>query len=99
MLAYIMGLLQSYENSHGYRPQFVYLNQKHMSRLLEECPWLNDMEDRPALGFRIVVISDKELRQPRAVWIPPLPNYRIRRNAEMDIPECEGPCCAAVRHY
>ncbi len=94
MLAYIMGLIQSYENSHGYRPQLVYLNQKHLKRLIEECPWLNNMEDRPALGFRIVLISEKELVQPRVVWVPPLPrSSRLMTNEVHD-----GPYCLAKRH-
>ncbi|MBE9516813.1 MAG: hypothetical protein IME93_07520 [Proteobacteria bacterium] len=100
MLAFIISMMQSYEKSHGVRPQLVYLNQKHLIQLLEECPWLQGMEDRPALGFRIVLISEKELPHPRVIWIPPLRRqYQIKRNmAEVETPCYDGPYCAAVRH-
>ena len=100
MLAFIMGMLQAYENTHGFRPQLVYLNQKHLTQLLTECPWLNIMEDRPALGFRIVLISEKELSHPKAVWIPPMRRQSgtSANTSETETMGSDGPYCAAVRH-
>ena len=100
MLAFIMGMLQTYENSFGFRPQLVYLNQKHLTQLLTECPWLNSVDDRPALGFRIVLISENEPSHPKVVWIPPMRRqYSVQKNTlESETLDCNGPYCAAVRH-
>jgi len=100
MLAFIMGMLQTYETSYGFRPQLVYLNQKHLTQLLTECPWLNNIEDRPALGFRIVLISERELPHPRVVWLPPMRRqFSSQRNmVEPETLDYDGPYCAAVRH-
>lgn len=83
MLSYILGLIHAFEARHGQRPQLVYLNQHHLRQLLVECPWLNNTDDRPALGFRIVLISERELPQPRVVWMPSMPRYRIHPNARL----------------
>lgn len=100
MLAFIIGMLQAYEKTHGFRPQLVYLNQNHLTQLLTECPWLNNMEDRPALGFRIVLISEKELPHPKVVWIPPMRRQSSTNSNTYDAEsmDSDGPYCAAVRH-
>ncbi|HEX7045844.1 MAG TPA: hypothetical protein VF203_14655 [Burkholderiales bacterium] len=70
MFSYLMGLVQEFEKRHGRRPQVVYLNARHMRRFMEECPDLFDPETAMPLGFRIVVLPESELSQPRAAWLP-----------------------------
>ncbi|MDH5631651.1 MAG: hypothetical protein OEZ10_01505 [Gammaproteobacteria bacterium] len=106
MLSYILGLINAFEARHGQRPQLVYLNQHHLKQLLVECPWLNTTDDRPALGFRIVLISERELTQPRVVWMPSMPRYRIHPNARVanvcpandDGADDDFPLCQLAHH-
>lgn len=71
MLSYILRIMQEFERAQGRRPQVIYLNPRHMRELVHECPDLFN-ERRPVpLGFRVVVLSEKELPHPKAVWLPP----------------------------
>lgn len=71
MLSYILRIMQEFEREHGRRPQVICLNPRHMRELLHECPDLFN-EKRPIpLGFRVVVLSEKELPHPKAMWLPP----------------------------
>jgi hypothetical protein len=71
MLSYILRIMQEFERAQGRRPQVIYLNPRHMRELAHECPDLFN-ERRPVpLGFRVVVLSEKELPHPKAVWLPP----------------------------
>lgn len=71
MLSYILRIMQEFERMHGRHPQVIYLNPRHMHHLMHECPDLFS-ERRPVpLGFRIVVLPEKELSHPKAAWLPP----------------------------
>lgn len=71
MLNYILRILQEFEREQGRRPQVICLNPRHLRELLHECPDLFNRKRPVPLGFRVVVLSEKELPHPRAVWLPP----------------------------
>jgi len=70
MYAHLRSIVHEYEKRHGRRPQVVYLNARHMRRFMEECPDLFDPETAMPLGFRVVVLPESELSQPKAAWLP-----------------------------
>lgn len=72
MLSHLLGIIQAFERNHGRRPQLIYLNQRHLDELMEECPGLFDSETAVPLGFRIMLVSEAELPHPEAVWLPPV---------------------------
>lgn len=70
MLSYLLGIIQEFERSHGRRPQFVCLNERHLQQLTEECPGLLNSDAAILLGFSIMVLPEAELPHPKAVWVP-----------------------------
>ncbi len=83
MLSYILGIIESFERTHGRRPQLVYLNAYHMHELMQECPDLFDPTTAIPLGFRIVILPESELPQPKAAWLPPRRRVVQRSEPEM----------------
>lgn len=79
MFSYLLGIIQDFERKHGHRPQLVYLNPSHMRQFMEECPDLFDKETAMPLGFRIVILPECELAHPKAVWLPPRRQTKLRK--------------------
>ena len=72
MLSYIMGLVQAFEYRHGFRPQMVCLNPRHLRQLLVEYPNVDPEKFFSQLGFRILLVQEHDLPHPRVVWLPPI---------------------------
>jgi hypothetical protein len=70
MLNYILRVIDEFQRTHGRRPQVVCLNPVHMQRFMEECPDLFDPKTAISLGFRIMVLPESELREPKAILLP-----------------------------
>jgi len=72
MLSYIMGLVQAFEYRHGFRPQMVCLNPRHLRQLLVEYPDIDHEKFFSKFGVRILVLPENDLPHPRVVWLPPI---------------------------
>ena len=70
MLNHILRIIDEFQRTHGRRPQLVCLNPRHMRQFMEECPDLFDPKTAISLGFRIVVLPESQLSQPKAVLLP-----------------------------
>ena len=81
MLGYIMGLVQAFEHRHGFRPQMVSLNPRHLRQLLVEYPHVDPEKFFSNLGIRILVLMENELPHPHVVWLPPNRPLREARRA------------------
>lgn len=79
MLDHILGRIQAFEKRHGVTPNVVYINPSHYQILREQCPGLFSDTVTFALGFNLILVSDRELVQPRIGWIPP----KIRTGPEV----------------
>lgn len=71
MLSYVMGLVQAFEHRHGFRPQMVCLNPRHLRQLLAEYPDVDPEKFFSQLGVRILVLPENDLPHPCVVWLPP----------------------------
>jgi len=80
MLDHILGRIQSFERRHGLSPNVVYINHSHYQVLHEECPGLFSDTITHALGFHLILVSERELAHPRIGWIPP----RIQSGPDID---------------
>ncbi|HEY6111906.1 MAG TPA: hypothetical protein VIV62_05280 [Chthoniobacterales bacterium] len=85
MLNEILKVIEEFQRTRGRRPQVVCLNPRHMQRFMEECPDLFDPKTAISLGFRIVILPESELTQPKAIWL------RRRRNKTPRPPSEKGP--------
>lgn len=84
MLRHILKMIEEYVRAHGRRPQVVCLNTRHMHMFMAECPDLFDKHTAIPLGFRILVLPESELAEPKAMWL------RRARKTERPRPE-NGP--------
>jgi hypothetical protein len=69
MLNYILKMIDEFQRTRGRRPQLVCLNPRHMQQFMAECPDLFDPKTAIALGFRIMILPEAVLPQPKAVWL------------------------------
>lgn len=69
MLRHILKMIEEYVSAHGRRPQVVCLNTRHMQQFMAECPDLFDKNTAIPLGFRILVLPESELEQPKVIWL------------------------------
>lgn len=69
MLRQILKIIEDYVRIHGRRPQVVCLNTRHMQMFMAECPDLFDKSTAIPLGFRILVLPESELAEPKAMWL------------------------------
>ncbi|WP_372521753.1 hypothetical protein [Sulfuricaulis sp.] len=70
MLSYIMGLVQAFEYRHGFRPQMVCLNPRHLHQLLVEFPDIDHEKFFGKFGVRILVLPENDLPHPCVEWLP-----------------------------
>ena len=70
MYNYLLKIVQDFERTHGRHPQVICLNPSHMQRFMEECPDLFNEETAMPLGFRILIMPERELPHPKAMWLP-----------------------------
>lgn len=67
MLSFIVRLVSEFEQEHGYSPNLLYLNEKHLSRLRQGFDPSYDVFDIMAmLGMEMVVASD--IAHPHVAW-------------------------------
>ncbi len=59
MLSHIVTLVNSYERSHGVRPNVVYLNETHYGYLREELPGVRDHFDVVTILGVDIALSDE----------------------------------------
>lgn len=69
MLRHILKLIEDYVRTYGRRPQVVCLNARHMQTFMAECPDLFDKNTAIPLGFRILVVPESELAEPKVMWL------------------------------
>lgn len=83
MLSYLMGLAQAFERRHGFKPQMVCLNPRHLRQLLAEYPEVDQRKFLGKLGFRILLLQEYDLPHPRVAWLPPIkPAVRRRKSCK-----------------
>ena len=70
MLDHILQQVQSFERSHGMRPNAVLISSTHMDALQQLYPALFEKDPVLELGFRFIVVPDGEATHPRALLIP-----------------------------
>lgn len=59
MLSHIMTMVNTYERSHGSRPNVVYLNETHYGYLREELPGVRDHDDVVTILGVDIALSDE----------------------------------------
>lgn len=79
MLSSLMGLVQAFERTHGFRPHLVCLNLRHLRQLLAEYPEVDQEKLLANLGFRILLLHEYDLPHPRVAWLPPIKPVVRRR--------------------
>ena len=62
MLSHIVNLVSTYEQSHGIRPNLVFMNETHYSYLREELPGVRDHDDVTNIIGVDIALSDEALR-------------------------------------
>lgn len=62
MLSHIVNLVSTYEQSHGVRPNLVFMNETHYSYLREELPGVRDHDDVTSIIGVDIALSDEALR-------------------------------------
>ena len=55
MLSYILGLMFRYERIHGFLPNLVYINRRHVQSLYIETGALNQVDLSGRLGLKVVI--------------------------------------------
>ena len=73
MLDHILRQVQEFERRHGYRPNVVFINQRHYGVLRQNCPGLFQSDPSIALGFRLAVVSNDLVSQPEVLRLTPPP--------------------------
>lgn len=84
MFSRLLGVIQDFERKHGHRPQVICLNPRHMQLFMQQCPDLFEPETAMPLGFRILILPESELPNPKALWLS-----RRRRRVKHRLPEQE----------
>ena len=67
MLSYIYRLAMNFENEHDLRPNLLYLNPEHMTRLKETFPDPADFANILRL-LEMEIIIDREIVHPQVAW-------------------------------
>jgi len=62
MLSYIVSLVSTYEQNHGFRPNLVFMNETHYGFLREELPGVRDHDDVTNIIGVDIALSDEALR-------------------------------------
>jgi hypothetical protein len=62
MLSHIVNLVKTYEQSHGARPNVVYMNETHYGYLREELPGVRDHDNLIAILGLDIALSDEAIR-------------------------------------
>ena len=62
MLSHIVNLVSTYEQSHGIRPNLVFMNETHYSYLREELPGVRDHDDVTNIIGVDIALSDDAVR-------------------------------------
>ncbi len=78
MLDHILQQVQSFERTHGMRPNAVLISSEHMEALQRYYPGLFEKDPTLELGFRFIVVPSGEATHPRAVLIPDRRHHRVR---------------------
>jgi hypothetical protein len=60
MLSHIVSLVSTYEQSHGIRPNLVFMNETHYGYLREELPGVRDHDD--VTNIIDIALSDEAVR-------------------------------------
>ena len=68
MLSHIVNLVNTYEGSHGHKPNLVYMNETHYSYLREEMPGVWDHNDVVSMLGIEIALSDEAIR-PRVATV------------------------------
>lgn len=67
MLSFIYRLANSFEHSHGFRPNLLFISPTHYDRLREELAGVPHLEAlRSLLGMEVVL--DEEVVHPHVAW-------------------------------
>lgn len=67
MLSHVVTLVKSYEQSHGIRPNVVYMNETHYGYLREELPFVRDHNDVVAILGVDIALNDEALHPQAAI--------------------------------
>lgn len=62
MLSHIVSLVSTYEQSHGIRPNLVFMNEGHYAALREELPGVRDHDDVTVILGVDIALSDEAIR-------------------------------------
>ena len=62
MLRHIVSLVSTYEQSHGIRPNLVFMNEGHYAALREELPGVRDHDDVTTILGVDIALSDEAIR-------------------------------------
>jgi hypothetical protein len=62
MLSHIVSLVSTYEQSHGIRPNLVFMNENHYACLREELPGVRDHDDVTTILGVDIALSDEAIR-------------------------------------
>jgi hypothetical protein len=62
MLSHIVSLVSTYEQSHGIRPNLVFMNEGHYAALREELPGVRDHDDVTTILGVDIALSDEAIR-------------------------------------
>lgn len=81
MLDHILRQVQSFEQSHGERPNVVFISTDHLLALQTLYPELFARDPALELGFRFIVVPGSEIPHPRAALVPERRNPQQRKAA------------------